>query len=279
MEPMKASEPGMQLQRLTLDPRLEPYVARAWHFESPGGMPSADLKTVVPNGFMKLIIPYRGALECLRRGQLVRAFPTASIGLVGLQEEPVVIDGAGPLATIGVELHPSAAYRFFPTRLADLANGVYLAQDVVDRFDPWLSERLASAPTLSRRVAIVEDLLLRLLQLGRGPSALVDWAVGEIRLRHGAVRVDELCKRLGYSRRHVDQRFAEQVGVSPKILAAIFRFQRVFTELKGASPPPSALELYFDQPHFIREFKRFAGRAPGAYARERNEFGELFYRR
>ena len=67
--------------------------------------------------------------------------------------------------------------------------------------------------------------------------------------------------------------------MSPKTLAAIFRFQRVFTERKGASPPPSALELYFDQPHFIREFKRFAGRAPGAYARERNEFGELFYRR
>jgi AraC-like DNA-binding protein len=150
----------------------------------------------------------------------------ASVGLVGLQEESVVIDGAGPLATIGIELHPSAAYRFFPLRLADLANGVYLAQDVVDRFDPHLPDRLASAPTLSRRVAVIEDLLLRLLRLGREPSPLVDWAVSEIKLRHGALRVDELCKRLGYSRRYVDQRFAEQVGVGPKTLAAIFRFQR-----------------------------------------------------
>jgi AraC-like DNA-binding protein len=274
----------MRLELLTLAPHLAPFVARAWHFESAAGIPSADLRTVVPNGQMKLVFPYRGALECRRQGALVRTCPEASVGVVGMQEEAVTIDGHGPLATIGIELQPGAAHRFFRAPLVDLTNGVFLAHEVVDRCDPHLGERLASAPTLSARVQVIETLLSKLLALGPRPDPIVEWTVAQLRGRDGGgVRVAELCKRLGYSKRYVDLRFAEHVGVSPKTLAAIFRFQRVFVELGAASTraprPPSALDLYYDQSHFIREFKRFSGRAPSAYLRERNDFGALFYRR
>jgi AraC-like DNA-binding protein len=276
---------GMRLERLAPHPRLSPYVAKLWHFESPSGMPLADMKTVVPNGMLKLIFPCRGALQSHRGPALLRICPEAAIAVVGLQERPVTIEGAGPLSTIGVELHAHAAYRFFRLSLSEVTNRVCLADEILEgregarRFEA----RAAEAPTFAARLAAIQALLIHLLDGGREPDRVVEWMVGEIRRRDGVVRIAELCRDLGYSRRYVDRRFAERVGVSPKALAGVVRFQRVFGEMGAGvhrTPSPSvAWDLYYDQPHFVREFKRFAGRSPGSYLGGRNEFGELFYRR
>jgi methylphosphotriester-DNA--protein-cysteine methyltransferase len=254
-----------------------------WHFDGPTGFPRADLKTVVPNGLVKLIIPYAGTLRSERESALLRLCPSAEIAVVGLQDRPVVIDSPGAVAVIGVELRADAAYRLLGIRLCELTNQVVLADDleILTGARAGLRDRLEQAKTVPERVQAVEDFLLALLAAGRSPKPVVSWAVNLIAQRRGGIRVDELCRRLGYSRRYLDLCFEEQVGVGPKTLAAILRFQHAFRAIRAGAPggalTHAALEPYADQSHFIREFRRFAGRAPMAYLRARNEFGDLFY--
>ena len=92
--------------------------------------------------------------------------------------------------------------------------------------------------------------------------------------------MDELCRKVGYSHRYVDKQFLAHVGITPKLFARILRFQKSYIQLV-ATPDMQQADLYhtfYDQSHFIHEFKHFADHSPGVYARQMNQFGELFYR-
>ena len=93
--------------------------------------------------------------------------------------------------------------------------------------------------------------------------------------------MDALATTIGINSRGLDRTFNTRVGIPPKTLSRIIRFQQVFKmlEQQNASPnwPQIALECgYYDQSHFIKEFKAFAGREPTAYLNEQNAMSEHF---
>ncbi|MGK2937486.1 MAG: helix-turn-helix domain-containing protein [Solirubrobacteraceae bacterium] len=91
----------------------------------------------------------------------------------------------------------------------------------------------------------------------------------------GSLAVGALSDEIGWSRRHLAARFRAQVGVTPKALARLLRFERAVAQLAGARA--GELELgrvaldcgYYDQPHFNREFRAFAGVPPTVYLARR----------
>ena len=91
--------------------------------------------------------------------------------------------------------------------------------------------------------------------------------------------IDALAASLGSSVRRLQRRFGVQVGVSPKMLARIRRFQRVFSAWRQDPRSLAVVAMqcgYFDQPHLIRDFRDFAGRAPAAFLASQPEFTKLF---
>ena len=125
-------------------------------------------------------------------------------------------------------------------------------------------------PGIPARVRAMQEFLIRLLRradVDRCPA--VDLAVREIELSRGGVRIHELSDRVGWTRRHLDREFSEHVGLSPKAFATIVRFQHLYARgLVSGDWPRSLEELYesyYDQAHFIRQFKHFTGFAPGEF--------------
>jgi methylphosphotriester-DNA--protein-cysteine methyltransferase len=78
-------------------------------------------------------------------------------------------------------------------------------------------------------------------------------------------------------------KFQEKIGVSPKTLCAITRFTYVYQTL--ANHPNEILlnksfyNLYYDQSHFIKEFRRFTGLPPTMFEKNINDFGKIFYKK
>jgi AraC-like DNA-binding protein len=270
------------LRLLPPHPLLAPHVDKMWLFESETGIPTGDLRTIVPNGLMKMIFSWRGSLTSSRGGTLIRRCPEGSFSIVGLMEQPVTIDGPGPTGTIGIEFKPGSAYRFFPLPLKELRNRVALGDEVLGRPVSEIQRQVADAERIPEKVSRVQEYLLSLLRASERSDPLVEWAVGEIRRSGGLVTVKDLCARSGYTKRHLDQRFADHVGLNPKLLAGITRFLPVFRAVSRRDPlrrlPPTIPEFYYDQSHFIREFRKYTGRSPGTYLRALNDFGEIFHR-
>jgi AraC-like DNA-binding protein len=99
-----------------------------------------------------------------------------------------------------------------------------------------------------------------------------------MKLAHGRMPIKELERKTGYTRRYLDLLFKQHVGLSPKDLAGIFRFQRFYQKwARGLSYDVLKEELYdyyYDQAHFSKEFKRMTGHSPRDFMIVvSNEFG------
>jgi AraC-like DNA-binding protein len=125
-------------------------------------------------------------------------------------------------------------------------------------------EQISEAVDDRARVQVVERLLER---LPWAPDPVVAHALRV--LDHEAGSVSALAKELGLSERQLERRFRARVGVSLRQYGSLRRFERVVALSKRTrSLTELALEAgYYDQSHFIRDFRRFAGAAPGAVLR------------
>lgn len=237
------------------------------------------MRTIAPNGEMKLIIPYKHFLTSTIDGTF-HEHPESTCTIVGQLTNPAVIDGPTLVGTIGVTFRPSGAYRFFPFPMKDLAEHVCLADDALGRQGRELQIRVAEAHGVQGKVEAIQAFLISALSRNRRESLAADHAVREIERSAGRLSIDALSKRMGYTRRHLDREFSEHVGLSPKTIANIIRFQRIYT---GAlvSRGPSRLsedlyDFYYAQTHFAKYFKRFTGLPPGKFQAIGNRFGRLF---
>jgi AraC-like DNA-binding protein len=153
----------------------------------------------------------------------------------------------------------------------ELANRVVGVDDILPRRERDLPARLAEAPSSEARFALLDEILATRLAEARPPSPEVVWAWRALVHTNGRVPIGILAKKLGRSRRHLIARFRDQIGLPPKTVARILRFDRV-VELLQSRTETGFAELaqecgYFDQAHLTRDFRAFAGTTPGEFVR------------
>jgi AraC-like DNA-binding protein len=127
-----------------------------------------------------------------------------------------------------------------------------------------LLEELAEADGWEARFARLDAELARRLEDAPPVHPAVAAAYTRLSATRGAVPVGVLASELGWSRRHLAARFRDDVGVSPKSLARLLRFRHALELLGHRDLAGVAYECgYYDQAHFNRDFRAFAGATPG----------------
>ncbi|WP_237155432.1 DUF6597 domain-containing transcriptional factor [Oryzibacter oryziterrae] len=273
----------MRLTPIALPPEIAPWIHQMWVFESERGLPPGDARVVVPNGRPKLIIPWRNGLMAEASG-LRQVHDEGDAVLIGLWDAPTVISSS-PAATvsIGIEFKPNGLSRFVAGDMSDLNQKILPIGDVLGALGDRLRRRVMAAETCGDAVrAAIGFLLERFRALETGPARLADEALRLMGESGYRLDVADLERRLGYSRRYIAAVFQRDVGLAPKRLNSILAFERLyraFSQHKSASLlRDDALDLFYDQSHFIRHFKQFTGTSPRRFAEMDNEFGRIFYR-
>jgi AraC-like DNA-binding protein len=170
---------------------------------------------------------------------------------------------------VQVDLTPPGAYTLFGGAVGALARRVVALEDVFGPAGRRLVERLEEAPGWPARFDVVESSLLERAGRGSRPLATVAGAWHRLVASGGRITVRRLAEELGCSRKHLAERFTQQLGLPPKTLAALLRFQRAWAALQGGQAPASLAEAaqrfgFYDQAHMARDFRRFAGGPPSA---------------
>lgn len=152
---------------------------------------------------------------------------------------------------------------------AEVADQVVALDDVVPELGERLANRLDVAPTWADRFALVEALLLRRAGSAPSPDPLAVGVWTAIERSGGRARIGELVAASGWSHRHVTATFKRRIGITPKQLAGIVRFERAAADL-GRMPLAdlAARHGYADQSQLTRCFVRHAGETPARHARE-----------
>jgi AraC-like DNA-binding protein len=195
----------------------------------------------------------------------------------GLQSESVVTERVGHQHGMHVELSPLAAYSVFGMPMHSLTNAMVELPAVFGNRSAELVERLAGASGWPERFALLRSALAVRMTNGPEPTAAVGWAWHRLRATNGSVRIEELVKQSGFSHRHLVARFREEVGMTPKSLARVLRFEHSLTMLRQTTAPlaeVAAAAGYYDQAHLNRDFRALAGCAPGAIVGVRSVFSK-----
>jgi AraC-like DNA-binding protein len=132
-----------------------------------------------------------------------------------------------------------------------------------------LCDRLSGQPDWERRFDIVEAFLAdRLLKLGQQPSS-TDRAFERLVRTGGVERIGTVAARLGWSRKHLAAKFHDEIGLTPKMVARMARFNLALLRARhrgGGRWAELADEYgYADQAHLVRDFKAFAGASPTSW--------------
>jgi len=202
--------------------------------------------------------------------------------VAGERECPLRLGAPAGADLVGAQFRPGAAGAFLDVPLGELTGRI------VDLAAFWpdaaaVRERLALAHDSGARLALLErELGARLLRAAsavRVPGharldGLVEHAVDALRRRGPGASIRDLAEDLGLSGRHLGRVFAERVGLGPKALHRVLRFQRVIGAVESVAPPSWAAVAaacgYFDQAHLIRDFRRFTGITPTTYLARRS---------
>jgi methylphosphotriester-DNA--protein-cysteine methyltransferase len=278
----------MRLQTLTPHPEIAPFIHHFWIFESASGLPTGDARVVVPNGRHKLIVPYQNGLSARRVASGEHAeqhYAPGQPALIGLWEEPTILSSSmARTCTIGVEFLPHGLRHFLRLSADQLTQQIVPLADVLGRSGMELGERVGGAANAQQAGTLVNDFLracLRRRQMGSAGVDVVHASLSMLAASNYRMEVNELERRMGYSRRYLHALFLREVGLAPKRLASVLTFERLyrrFSQQKSVTQlKHDALELFYDQAHFIRNFRRFSGFAPGKFAELQNEFGRIFY--
>lgn len=253
-------------------PALGAYVRRLVGFTEETAAPLRRLE--LPSSAVTLIIGFDGdgwdiAMPGTREADAGRHLAFAA----GLHGTAAVTEQSGRVAGVQVDLTPLGAHAVFAVSPGELAGRVATLEEAAgtDAATRALPEGLASTGDWERRLALVEAWLAARAAASRAAVAPpVAWALRRLRDSDGAVPVAALCEAIGWSRRHLAARFRAHVGVTPKALGRLLRFERAVGALRTGTGPADLGRLaldcgYYDQAHFNRDFRAFAGISPGAY--------------
>lgn len=220
----------MRLQHYRIHPLLQDCIEKLWVFESDEPLPNDDMKLVVPNGLIKLVIPFRNGLSGSMEGW-AHTSREHSITLIGIADIPSVVDtyyehGLSS-GTIGVEFNPAGAHRLFPLAYGEIRNRIHSLGDISGNVARTLEEQIANTENTDQKVAVLQNYLLQNL-LKSTEDPVYTYCINRIRSSKGMIAIGQLEKETGYSSRWLHMKFSERLGISPKNMASIIRFQQYY---------------------------------------------------
>lgn len=193
------------------------------------------------------------------------------LGVTGIRSRYREVVYARESINTVVAFHDLQSRFFFDAPLHTIADESVALEDLFNRNRVRrTADRLSSAQTDQQRISCIEDLLMQEFK-NHNRDDLVEEAIRILYQCGGEIRILDLMKKIPLSRDAFEKRFRQQTGTSPKHFATIVRFRTAIAH------PPASMNLtqiahaagYYDQAHFIREFRQFAGTTPGQYFRTR----------
>jgi AraC-like DNA-binding protein len=208
----------------------------------------------VPSGDVPLVILFQGKTDC------------RDVFTSGLHDSATIVKSDGPTAGVQATLTALGARLFFNQPLSEFTNRTLGLDDVIGAPARRLQAELHDAPTWEARFAILDRVIASRVAASRSPSRELTWSWEELTRTAGRVKIAALVDEVGWSERHFAHEFRHQLGMTPKAFARVLRFARVVKQLTMRGQPrlvDIALDCgYYDQAHFTRDFRTFAGITP-----------------
>jgi AraC-like DNA-binding protein len=252
----------MQFTRIDPPQELRNIVECYWIAVDSSVIPK--IQRIIPDGFPELIFHFGDPY----RIKLANTWEVQDSSLVAGQiSKFFFIENSGTSDMLGIKLKPAALADLFGINMFSLKDKVISLPDFGNEKLNSLNLVLRTCTDHHVRIDIINQHLLD-FNISSVPSTLIQEGIQKIFFSHGMVSIASICNDFGVSERQLERLFKKYIGLSPKFYARVIRFSNIFQVAQERKMSWSEVGLesgFYDQPHFIKNFKAFTGEDPSQY--------------
>lgn len=240
---------------------------------------SPEKQTIVPDGCIEMIFHY-GAVykQYIENGKSIiqpRCF------VIGQLTRPLVIEPTGETGIFSIRFHPNGFLPFSTVPIKETENTAVSLEKLFGKDGLEIEKEILNANSTFDRIKLIETFLFNRLTDTENIDRIVKSTVETILTANGQLSVNELSEQLNINRRQLVRKFSSAIGLSPKQLSKTIRLQATLKMLlnkKFTSLTALAYENeYYDQAHFIKDFKELTGYTPKEFYGNHLKMSSLFY--
>lgn len=258
--------PSMNYWLLAPDPALRPFVQCYYVAEPrPDGVQHPDfreLELILPDGYGEIVFCGRGRYE---RWTLDRPGAVALVGashVIAGRAASAVTRDVENVWLAGAKVDPWILAQLLRTPLNQIAGDLVPVADIAcDRLIA-LEDAVLTAPSPARIGAILDSFFKREIAGATQCDAMVSHLRRTIDAEHGAVAIMDWARMHAVDARTLERRFAGAMGMTPKRYARIVRFRHAYRNVMRPSASTLHMDGFYDQSHFLKEFRQFTGSSP-----------------
>lgn len=254
----------MNYQTYTPTPELSKYVKCYWILESSVKTDLVSAEKIFPDGCIELIFHYGDLFMEFRSNHASDLGPRSFV--YGQLEKFIEIRATGKIGVLGIRFYPHGLRPFVRLDINEITGQSVAVQELWGREGGILEDKILNAPTIERRISLVEIFLLEKLRWSAQSDSVIERCVDSILRSDGNIAINDLANQLNVGRRHLERKFIASVGLSPKLLSRIVRFNNTLNLINHKQFSSLTMVAYeggfYDQAHFIKDFKEFTGLNP-----------------
>ncbi|MEO1258356.1 MAG: helix-turn-helix domain-containing protein [Bacteroidota bacterium] len=191
----------------------------------------------------------------------------------------VLISQESPIRILGVRFKPYGMAPLFNISMANYTPPFIIHGKELTPFVKFIDKSFWQKENFKARISILNDAFGQYLPTSSMPDGLVKKAVYIMIKNNGKIKITDLHEKLCVSKSTLEKKFQEHVGLSPKILCNILRFNCIVYNGQQ-DPAPSLTELsyrqgFFDQAHLVHNFRSFTGLPPGRFFKQKNRLVKM----
>jgi len=257
---------------------LSPYIKRYWAIENVLDEGEVCVQRIIPTGLTELLLYFTPRPKILNSNKSL----SDNVALYGHQNGFYDIELIDELSVFSIVFEPQGLMQFFKFSLQDICNLNVPLKHISGQAGRDLEEKMSEAISFPQRVSIVETYLLDLLKNNFTDFEFrrINHVVELIKKTHGNININQMASEICLSRKQFERIFAEHIGISPKQYLKIIRFQSaIFQKQQNNNLNMTELSYecgYFDQSHFINDFKSLCGMTPKQYFAENDVCSDFF---
>jgi AraC-like DNA-binding protein len=191
--------------------------------------------------------------------------------VAGLCTTYSLVETVGEMEGIEIRLTPTGARRLFGVAMSELANRVVRLDNVFGPTGRAAMARIGDASTWAERFAVLDRALRAPLVRSAETPLAVDHAWRRLVSTDRMPSVRVLARELAWSQKRLVATFRDQVGLAPKQVVRLARFQRAVAAMSRPDARLTAVAYavgYYDQAHLIRDVREFSGVSPSTLVRQ-----------
>ncbi|MFZ1304628.1 MAG: helix-turn-helix domain-containing protein [Ferruginibacter sp.] len=193
----------------------------------------------------------------------------------GIRNKYITIPSGKDSEMFIINFHKGRSYPFVQMPLYELTDSVVDAELVLTNDILDMREMILASSLLAQKFYVAENYLLKKFRDKLIVNPFIEFAVNSIISSPNQMSIEEIAGKVGYSQKHLIKLFKDNVGLTPKGFLKVIRFQKAIEEIAAAKQinwTGIAYECgYYDQAHFINDFKTFSGFTPEEYLQKQYE--------